>query len=106
MLEERSSKNVTWEQVRTFEHMVIRMQALARGFIIRKEKDLRATKGRFDASIHIEELLHNSTVNEVRRREGPFNFEALDLAPLNIPEQIKLIDRGPFRMTNGSVYKG
>ena len=77
-----------------------------RGVLTRNKTDLRKVKGYFDATRDTERLLHNKLVNKIRMQEGPFNFKALEKAPVKIPGPVKLVTKESFRMINGSVYTG
>ncbi len=55
----------------------------------------------------MESMLKNAQVRIVLAKEGAYKFENLDPKTLRVPENTKLVKRGPYLHTHdGAVYLG
>jgi len=101
------------EKLPALEGQVLRIQSLWRGYVVRKRLHLiksiflNGTEGGvFDASIDSEVLFKHDQIKKIYNEFGPFVCEEPSVEELGLPAGAHLVEREPFKLTNGAIYIG
>lgn len=62
--------------------------------------------GVFDASIDSEVLFKHDQIKKIYNEFGPFVCEEPSVEELGLPAGAHLVEREPFKLTNGAIYIG